>query len=104
MNLKDLYFFHKAKTNSCGVAIGYTGNNKVDVLEKKIAKNGCILILDVMFDETNFDLVNIYNPNAETEQVTTLLDLGRMLDTIKDFSDKHRVLAGNFNFFFLIHP
>ena len=42
-----------------------------------------------MVDETNFVLVNIYNPNTETEQVTTLLDLGKMLETIKDFSDKH---------------
>ena len=53
-----------------------------------------------MVDETNFILVNIYNPNTETEQVTTLLDLGRMLETIKDFSNKHIVLAGHFNFFF----
>ena len=53
-----------------------------------------------MVDETNFVLVNIYNPNTETEQVTTLLDLGRMLKTIKDFSDKNIVLAGDFNFFF----
>ena len=44
-----------------------------------------------MVDETNFILVHIYNANTETEQVTTLLDLGRMLETIKDFSDKHKV-------------
>ena len=56
-----------------------------------------------MVDETNFVLVNIYNPNTKTEQVTTLLDLGKMLETIKDFSDKHIVLAGDFNFS-LIHP
>ena len=53
-----------------------------------------------MVDETNFILVNIYNPNTETKQVTTHLDLSRMLETIKDFSDKHIVLAGDFNFFF----
>ena len=53
-----------------------------------------------MVDETNFVLVNIYNPNTETEQVKTLLDLGKMLEIIKDFSDKHIVLAGDFNFFF----
>ena len=52
-----------------------------------------------MVDETNFILVNIYNPNTEKEQVTTLLDLGRMLETTKDSSDKHIVLAGDFNFF-----
>ena len=52
-----------------------------------------------MVDETNFVLVSIYNPITETEQVTTLLDLGRMSETIKDFSDKHIVLAGKSNFF-----
>ena len=69
--------------------MGYVGNNKVDVLDKKTDKNGRILISDVMVDETNFVLVNIYNANTKTEQVTTLLDLGKMLETIKDFSDKH---------------
>ena len=28
-------FFSHGKTNSCGVAIGYIGNDKVDVLDKK---------------------------------------------------------------------
>ena len=69
--------------------MGYVGNNKVDVLDKKTDKNGRILISDVMIDETNFVLVNIYNANTKTEQVTTFLDLGKMLETIKDFSDKH---------------
>ena len=52
-----------------------------------------------MVDETNFILVNIYNLNTEREQVKTLLDLDRMLETIKDFSDKHIVLPDDFNFF-----
>ena len=53
-----------------------------------------------MVDGTNFVLVNIYNPNTETKQVTTLLDLGKMLEAIKEMSDKDIVLAGNFNLFF----
>ena len=56
---------------------------------KKIDKSGPILILDV-----------VYNSNTQTEQVTTLLDLLKILETIKDFSDKHVILAGDFNFFF----
>ena len=69
-------------------------------MDKKTNKNGRILKLDVMVDETNFVLVNIYNPNTETEQVKTLTDLGKMLETIKDFSDKPIDLASDFNFFF----
>ena len=91
--IKRIYIFFTCKNNSCGVAIGYIGNNKVDVLDKKNDKNGLILILDVMGNETNFVLVNIYNLNIETEQVATLLGLGKMLETIK-------ALPGGFNFFF----
>ena len=36
--LKGKTFSH-GKTNSCGVAIEYTGSNKVDILHKKINKN-----------------------------------------------------------------
>ena len=56
-----------------------------------------------MVNETNFILVNICNPNTKTEQVTTLLNLSRILETIKDFFDKHIVLAGNL-IFFSINP
>ena len=53
-----------------------------------------------MINEINFVLVDIYNPTTKTKQVKTLLDLGKMLETIKDLSDKHIVLTGDFNFFF----
>ena len=96
--LKEPIFFSHGKSKSCRVAIGYIGNDKVDVLDKKTGKSGCILILDVMVDEIFFVLVNIYNSNIELEQVMTLLDLGKMLKAIKDFSDKHIVLAGDFFF------
>ena len=51
--------------------------------QKKTDTNGRILILDFkMIDETNFVLVNIYIPNTDTEQVTTLLGLGKLLKAI----------------------
>ena len=98
--LKGPIFFSHGKTNSCGVAIVYIGSNKVDVLDQKVDKNGRILILDVKIDEINFVFVNIYNPNTETDQVATLNDLDKMLETIKDLYDQHTVLAGDFNFLF----
>ena len=75
-------------------------NNKVDILDKKIDRNGRILKLDIKVDETNFVLVNIYNPHTRKYQVKTFLGLSKILETIKDFSGKHIVLAGYFNFFF----
>ena len=58
------------------------------------------MILDVMVDETNIVLVNIHDPNTETEQVATLHDLDKMWETIRDLYDEHIVLAGDLNFFF----
>ena len=46
-------------------------------------------IIDVKVNETNFVLVNLYNPNAKTEHIAALLDLDKMLETIKDLYDKH---------------
>ena len=65
---------------------------------KKIDKNGCISILNVKVNEANFVLINNYNPNSKTVEVKSLLDLAKMLETVKELSDKHIVLAGNFNF------
>ena len=50
-------------------------------------------------DESNFVLVDIYNPNTETEQVATLHDLYIMLETINDLYDKHIDSAGDLKFF-----
>ena len=54
----------------------------------------------MLVEKANFVLVNLEIPNRETVQVATPLDLGKMFETIKDLYDKHRVLAGNFDFFF----
>ena len=67
-------------------------------------KNGRVLILDVKVHETSFVLVSIYNPNTEIEQVATLLDLHKILVTIKDLNDRNIVLVGDFNFFFDTSP
>ena len=59
-----------------------------------------VLILDVKVDETNFVLVNTYNPNTKMKQVATLLDFDIMLETIEELYEKHIVLTGDFNFSF----
>ena len=44
----------------------------------------------------NLSQLIIYNAITEVEQVTTLLDLGKMLETIKDLCGKHMVLASDY--------
>ena len=79
----DEYFFHMVKQTLVEQQLDIQEIRKSTSWTKKTDTNGRILILDFkMVDETNFVLVNIYNPNTETEQVTTLLDLGKLLKTI----------------------
>ena len=48
-------------------------------------------MLDVKVDEVTFVLINIYNTNTKTEQVGTLYNLDKMLETINNSCDKHTV-------------
>ena len=68
---KGELFLSHGKTNSCGIAIGYTGKSYFKPLEKKNDKNGLFLVLEAMTDVCVFILINIYNPNTEKEQVST---------------------------------
>ena len=79
----DGYFFHMVKQTLVVQQLDIQEIRKWTSQTKKIDKDGRILKLDFkMVDETNFVLVNIYNSNTEMEQLTTLLDLGKLLKTI----------------------
>ena len=98
--LKGQLFFSHGKSNSCGVAIGFIGTKKIDILSQKKDKNGRLLILEANIDNTAFLLINLYNPNKEKEQVATLNELDNMLESYNNIGDKMIVLGGDFNFFF----
>ena len=95
----QLYFSH-AKSNSCGVAIGYLRTKKFELKSKKTDKNGRILIIEANVDNTAFLLINLYNPNKEKDQVLILSELDNMLETYNNISNNMIVLDGDFNFFF----
>ena len=82
-----LYFSH-GTSNSCGVATAYIGSKKFEVLQKKTDNNGRLLILEVKIDEHIFILVNLYNANIESEQISTLNELNNLLETFSDICDK----------------
>ena len=43
---------------------------------------------------------DLYNANAENEQLSTLSDLSNMLEKIDDINNKNIVFVGDFNRFF----
>ena len=67
-------------------------------LIKKTDKNGRLLLIETKTDDTVFILINLYNPNKETDQVITLNELNNILDSIDDLWEKETILGGNFLF------
>ena len=61
--------------------------------------NGRTLILDVTINDANFVLINLYNANTETEQVSVLNNLSSLLEKFDVTLEKNLILAGDFNLF-----
>ena len=96
---KGQLFFSHGKSNSSGVAIGFYGAKKLELLDKCSDKAGRILLLDVKIDDTVFVLVNIYNASTENDQLQTVPDLNYILGNINDIETKNIILGGDFNVF-----
>ena len=87
-------------TSSCGVVICYLGNKKFSV--NKICKDniGRVLIIEAEIETGTFILLNLYNPNSETEQLQTLSNVDLLLSDFSLDDTKIIVFAGDFNLVF----
>ena len=72
-------------------------NNFVN--NQKTDNDGRILILDVTINDVNFLLINFYNANTETEQVSVLNNLSSLLEKFDVTLEKNLIFAGYFNLF-----
>ena len=68
------------------MAIGYCGTEDLKVVNTALDKNGRMLILDAELNGTNFLLINFYNSNKESEQLSTLL---KLLEKYDDYNKKN---------------
>ena len=66
---------------------------------QKNDNDGRILILAVTINDVNFVLINLYNANTETEQLSVLNNLSTLLEKFDATLEKNLILAGDFNFF-----
>ena len=55
--------------------------------------------LDVTINNVSFVVINLYNANTETEQVSVLNNLSPLLEKFDVTLEKNLILAGDFNFF-----
>ena len=92
-------FFSHGKRNLCGVLISYIGTHNFVVNNQKTDNDGRILILDVTINDVNFVLINLYNANTETEQVSVLNNLSSLLEKFDVTLEKNLIFAGDFNLF-----
>ena len=93
-------FFSHRKSNSCGVAIGYCETENFKVVNTACDKNGRILILDAELNGKNFLLINFYNSNTESEQLSTFSILQKLPEKFDDYNKKNIVFGGDFNLIF----
>ena len=66
---------------------------------QKSDNDGRILILDVTINDVGFVLINLYNANTESEQVSVLNNLPSLLENFDVTLDEKLILAGDFNLF-----
>ena len=91
-------FLLHGKRNSCGILTFYIGTDNFAVNNQK-TDDGRTLILDVTINDANFVLINLYNANTETEQVSVLNNLLSLLKDIDVTLEKKLILARRFNLF-----
>ena len=97
---KGQLFFSHGKTNSCGEAIDYAGNKPCSLISQIKDNRGHLLVLEVKIDSEIIILINIYNANTESEQLSTLTQLNDMLINVKNINNKNMILGGDFNMHF----
>ena len=66
---------------------------------QKADTDGQILILDVTINDVDFVLINLYNANTETEQLSALNNLSSLLENFDVTFEKNLILAEDFNLF-----
>ena len=93
-------FFFSWKKQFLWVTIGYCGIEDFKVVNTACYKNGRILILDAELNGTDFFLINFYNFNTESEQLSFFSTLQKLLEKFDDCNKKNIVSGGDFNLIF----
>ena len=93
-------FFSHGKSNSCGVAIGYCETEAYKVVNTACDKNGRILIFDAELNGKKFLLINFYNSNTESEQLSTFSTLQKLLEKFDNYNKKNIIFGGDFDLIF----
>ena len=95
----DMFFSH-GRSNSTGAAIIFSKNFNMNVLKFSCDTSGRIAILELEFNDEKYLLINLYNDNIETDQLTTLEVLDNLLDNHDTDGDCFPIFGGDMNIIF----
>ena len=88
----NLYFPH-GRPNSCGIVIGYVGSKSFVLANQTIDKNGLFLLIKAIVDDVKFVLISIYNCNTESQQLLTLTEIHKILQTVDNIGNKNIIIG-----------
>ena len=85
-------------SNSRGVLIAFTKDFEKKILKYERDENGRIQVLSFEYNKECYLLVNIYNPNTESEQVKTLKQIDTILQKFDNIHEHNIIIGGDWNF------
>ena len=95
----DIFFSH-GKSNSTGCAIAFSDNFPGKIINQSQDNCGRLLILEISFHDKNFLLINLYNANAEVDQLNVLDMLSSKLDSLDVDPSCEIIFGGDLNLIF----
>ena len=91
-----VFFSHKA-SNLCAILIAYHGKTYFILNKQKTGKAGRISILDVTLYADQYIVINLCNPNTETEQWKISKELQSLSKSFQINENKRIIFASDFN-------
>ena len=86
--------------DSCGVLTAYFGKETFNDKKQETDKEGRILILDVSVNDSEYILINLYNPNTKKEQIKVFSNMLALLKKFDTNPKKQIIMAGDFSLLF----
>ena len=95
----EIYFSH-GTSNSTGCAIAFSKKFSVKIVSQSRDDFGRLLILESVINDEHFLLINLYNANTESDQLSVLEMLTSKLDTLDYNKNSKIIFGGDLNFIF----
>ena len=89
--------FSHGTTSSKGVLIAFSESLEFNITKEFTDQNGRYVVLQVDIQENPYVLINYYAPNLETQQVSVLDELTKVLSNLELKENTNLILGGDFN-------